>query len=310
MQLELADPFVETPLPEPFPAGSWGFGSEQTRLLAQMLDERFEQEAAPDQSPVHRCTGGSPLIPGARSLVVNTRPLRQSLRFTQALRRANYAVLCMPASQTNSLLDAAHSQAISPRLDNSDLLLITSREALRHLQRAVPDAGRQVPVLAIGPATAQAVRDAGWHLEWHSPVGLNAELLVDALIDRLRPATRLLLARGAQGRELLPRQLQRAGLHVDELHTHRSQPLELPETFWRHLLDNPQAVVIFTSGYAAAKFVSAARVRGLERFGRTLVIGEPTRKALEDIGWHVDAQAQSMDTQGLIDLLNTLEVRG
>ena len=78
-------------------------------------------------------------------------------------------------------------------------------------------------VAAIGPATAAALRDWGVHPDV-VPEEYVAEGLAARLRELIRPGDRVLLPRAAETRDVLVRELEAMGAHVDEVAAYRTRP--------------------------------------------------------------------------------------
>ena len=142
-----------------------------------------------------------------------------------------------------------------------DALLITSANAVRHGGAALARL-RNLPVHAVGAATAEAARDAGFTLV---SIGSGD---VNALLDSIEPAQRLLWLAGAERKAV-----RRDGL--DAVVVYRTIPLkvQLPR------LDG--MVVAVHSARAAARLAELASERGACRIAAISV----DAAALAGAGW-------------------------
>ena len=81
---------------------------------------------------------------------------------------------------------------------------------------------------AIGPATAQALLERGLVADV-VPARFQAEDLAAALLPRISPGSRVLLARAQVAREVLPETLAQAGIQVDVVPVYQArQPQGIP----------------------------------------------------------------------------------
>ena len=105
-----------------------------------------------------------------------------------------------------------------PRLDRYDLVCLTSPNGARLLFERLAERGEDARALAgarvaaIGPGTAAALREAGVIADV-VPERFVAEGLVEALAGQ--PASRVLVARAAEARDVLPDALRERGAEVD-----------------------------------------------------------------------------------------------
>src|SRR5207237_10524263 len=138
----------------------------------------------------------------------------------------------------------------------------------------LPRAGRGLPthikVAAIGPETAVRLRDGGLHPAL-MPARFIAEDLADALAAAMTPQARILLARAAGARDVLPDRLRDAGARVDVLELYRAVP---PADLRQRLAENLDRVDVLT-------FTSSSTVR---HFAEAIDGPPPARVAIACIG--------------------------
>ncbi len=156
---------------------------------------------------------------------------------------------------------------------------------------------------AIGSATATALKELGLAVSI-TPEEYVAESLVTAIRDQVRDS-RILIARAAVARDVIPEALRQIGAQVDVVDAYRTV---IPEASISRIAE------IFTSGHPppnAATFTSSSTVtnffRLLEAAGltppttmRAISIGPITSQTLRDHGWEPAAEADPHDIPGLI----------
>jgi uroporphyrinogen-III synthase/uroporphyrinogen III methyltransferase/synthase len=164
-----------------------------------------------------------PLL-GRRVLV--TRALHQAGKLSEGLHAlgaepVEVAVLEIRAPERFDPLDAALR-----RLDSYDWLILTSANAVRALaeRAAALEIALAQPVrlkvAAIGEATAAAARLIGLPVDF-VPEAYVAEKLVEGLLARAA-GQRILLARAAVARDVIPGALRAAGAEVDVVEAYRN----------------------------------------------------------------------------------------
>ena len=178
-----------------------------------------------------------------------------------------------------------------------DLLCVTSPTGAAHLFDHLRDARdlAGVTVAAIGPGTARALRDRGVEADV-VPDRAVAEGLVEALADV--PVQRALIARAAEGRDVLPDALRSRGASVDVVALYETVPEPLSEEARepRQRAD----YVLFTSASSVRFFASA----GGSLSGPKLVsIGPATSEELRAQGVEPDLEADPHTPDGLIAAL-------
>jgi uroporphyrinogen III methyltransferase / synthase len=184
-----------------------------------------------------------------------------------------------------------------PSPGNYDLVAVTSPNGADLLLDRLRDARELagVTVAAIGPGTARALRDRGIEPDV-VPDRAVAEGLVEALRDV--PVERALIARAAEGRDVLPDALRQRGAHVDVV--------ALYETVAEPLDDGTKAAaagadyLLFTSGSSVRFFVAAG---GSLTGPRLVAIGPATSAELRAHGAEPDVEADPHTPDGLIEAL-------
>lgn len=175
---------------------------------------------------------------------------------------------------------------------DADVVVFTSKTGVELVSAAGWHPG-DATVCAIGPRTADQLRDAGYEVDV-VPAEYSSSGLVAALADRVAGA-RVELARSDHGSAVLLEGLREAGADVTETVLYR---LRRPASAGRSAelaaaggLD----AVCFTSSLTVEHFLDAAADRGIRdaalaglNDGVVGVIGEPTRETAESLRVDVD----------------------
>ncbi len=153
-------------------------------------------------------------------------------------------------------------------------------------------------VAAIGPGTAAALLDHGIRADV-VPERFVAEALVEALEPVDVEGRRVLVARAAEARSVLPESLRARGAQVDDV--------ALYETVAEPLTDAERAgldratYVTFTSS-STVRFLIESGVRP-PAAARVVSIGPVTTATAEEHGLTVDVEAERHDIDGLVEAL-------
>jgi len=225
--------------------------------------------------------------------VAVTRARAQASALAARLRSLGAEVVEAPAIRIEPL------EADVPGLAGYDLLCVTSPNGAEELLRRVRDARALAgPVIAaIGPGTARALRERGIEADV-VPERAVAEGLVEALRDV--PVRRALIARAAEGRDVLPDALRARGAEVDVLALYRTVAEPLDAAARAAALGADYAT--FTSASSARFFHAAA---GTLAGPRLVSIGPATSAALRELGFEPDVEAANHTPDGLIEALLT-----
>jgi uroporphyrinogen III methyltransferase / synthase len=237
-------------------------------------------------------------------VVAVTRARAQASGLAARLRELGAEVVETPAIRIEprpiegELLDAIH------RIDGYSLICVTSPNGVRLLFDALEAANRDARALAgatiaaIGPGTAAELARRGIRAEV-VPERFVAEALVKALEPVAVEGRRVLVARAAEARDVLPEALRSRGAEVDDI--------ALYETVAEPLSDAERAAL---ERATYVTFTSSSTVRFLVESGarppagaRIVSIGPVTSATAEEQGLTVDVEAERHDIEGLVDAL-------
>ncbi|MDX6608503.1 MAG: uroporphyrinogen methyltransferase / synthase [Solirubrobacterales bacterium] len=253
--------------------------------------------------------------------IVVTRAREQASGLAKTLRGLGAEVIELPAIGIEPLLESKEVEQAVERIGDYALIVLTSPNGVRLLFEALRTAGldaralaspekQQVgeagsgaaantgtTVAAIGPGTARALAKCGISADI-VPERFVAESLVEALGTVDVTGKRVLVARAAEARDVIPEHLRGRGAEVDVValyETVREEP-------------SPEAVEAAQSADYVT-FTSSSTVRNLtdalgERFpqvARIVSIGPVTSDAAREAGLEVHVEAERHDVDGLID---------
>jgi uroporphyrinogen III methyltransferase/synthase len=297
----IAERLVAGGRPETEPAAVIERGTHpgQRTLLATLADVADRASQMQIRAPAITLVGSVALLreqiawleerPLHGRTVAVTRARAQASALAARLRSLGAAVVEAPAIQVRPL-DAA-----LPPLRIYDLVCVTSPNGAELLLDRLRDARdlAGITVAAIGPGTARALRQRGIEPDV-VPERAVAEGLVEALKDV--PVERALIARAAEGRDVLPEALRARGAEVDIA--------ALYETVPERLADGAREAA------AAADyllFASASSVRFFAQAGgalegpRLVSIGPATSDELRAHGTEPDVEAEPHTPEGLVE---------
>lgn len=253
-------------------------------------------------------------LPLAGRRVLVTRATHQAGKLSEGLRALGAEPVEIPVLEIRPPASFDPLDAALRQLDSYNWLILTSANAVHALtERAAAleitlAQPSRLKVAAVGEATATSARKAGLKITF-IPEAYVAESLVDGLLQTLhnQPSSqRILLARVAVARDVIPDALRAAGATVDVVDAYRNiLPDAAPEQL-RQALQNGIAVVTFTSSSSATHLAEAAYAAGV---GWPLAdipavsIGPITSQTLRELGWPPAAEANPSDITGLIAAL-------
>jgi uroporphyrinogen-III synthase len=246
-------------------------------------------------------------LDGRRILV--TRARHQAGQLAQILRARGAAVLDVPA------IEIAPPQSCGPldralnNLSQYQWLIVTSANAVDALRARMEALGlpasscAHLRIAAIGSATAQALLALGLPPAI-TPPEYVAESLVKAIGAQTR-GQRVLLARAAVARDVIPGTLRAQGARIDVVDAYRTAIPTDSVTAIRTLFssgDAPDAVT-FTSSSTVVNFLALLHQAGVAAPAslRAVSIGPITSRTLREHGWEPAAEAHPHDLAGLVE---------
>jgi uroporphyrinogen III methyltransferase/synthase len=262
-------------------------------IVVGQVAQRREQLGWLERRPLH----------GRR--VVVTRARAQASGLARTLRELGADVVELPAIRIEPRTDSQEVRDAVARLGDYSLVCLTSPNGVRLLFEAMQEAGRDArglagaTVAAIGPGTARALAERGIVADV-VPERFVAEALVEALADVEVNGKRVLVARPAEARDVLPDALRERGAELDVValyETIRESPEEAE-------IERAQDAdyVTFTSSSTVTNLVAALGDR-FPKSARVVSIGPVTSETARTAGLQVDVEAERHDIDGLLDAL-------
>jgi uroporphyrinogen-III synthase/uroporphyrinogen III methyltransferase/synthase len=245
-------------------------------------------------------------LSGRRVLV--TRAAHQAGKLSEGLRAVGAEPIEVPVLEIQPPASFEPLDTALRQLEVYDWLVLTSANTVRALAERAAELNirleqpASLKVAAVGDATAAAARKAGFAVTL-APDSYVAENLLDGLTQFVA-GRRILLARAAIARDVVPNVLRQAGAEVDVVDAYCNvMPQSAPERL-RSAIDAGIDAVTFTSSSSAAHLAEAARAAGIEfplKGIPAISIGPITSQSLRDLGWEPAAEANVSDIGGLID---------
>jgi uroporphyrinogen III methyltransferase/synthase len=155
-------------------------------------------------------------------------------------------------------------------------------------------------VAAIGPGTARELGRRGIRADV-VPERSVAEALVEALREVPVEGKRVLVARAAEARDVLPDALRERGAQVDVVALYDTVAEELSDETRTAL--GRATYVTFTSSSTVRFFAEAGGLEALGPEARVVSIGPVTSAEARERGIRVDREAERHDIDGLVDAL-------
>jgi len=258
--------------------------------------------------PVSIRSGKELSLAGWRILV--TRASRQSFGLSEPLRELGAEVIEVPTIEIRAPQSFAALDHALIKIDHYDTLILTSVNGVetlfeRYHRQNLPIVDMQhLLVVAIGPATAAAIRSEGVSVSI-VPEKYVAESVVEALRGKITQHSRVLLVRAKVARDVLPDELRKTGAQVDVIEAYETVVPENAAAKLKEVFADPATkphVVTFTSSSTATNFLS---LLGPDRNSllegvRLASIGPVTAATLKQAGLTPDIEAAEYTMQGLV----------
>lgn len=250
---------------------------------------------------------GGPL---AGKTIVVTRARHQASRLSRELEALGARVIELPTIEIGPPDSYAPLDAALSNLQQYQWLIITSANTVRVLAERMALLGLSTEAFAglqcaaIGPATAEALREAGLRVDF-IPNEYVAESIIVVLRDSVS-GKRILLARAAVARDTIPDELRRLGAAVDVVDAYRTLVPPDSVTRVREVFSSPGRLpdaVTFTSSSTVTNFFWLLREAGLEWMPagvRALSIGPITSATLREYGCEPAVEADPHHVPGLV----------
>jgi uroporphyrinogen-III synthase len=265
----------------------------------------------------HHPAASLPLT-GVRVLVGRAR--HQAGALSAALRKSGAEILEIPFIQINPPRSYKQLDSALNRLQTYDWLILTSVNGVEALWERIRKSGRsdvgrllkdkeKLRIAAIGPATEKAIEKHGVTVDV-VPKEYVAESVVRSLKSRVN-AKRVLLVRAKVARDVIPKELRKAGARVDVVEAYETVVPRASRNKLRAALkskDRRPDVVTFTSSSTVKNFVqllemkagtAPATMRGILMSS----IGPVTSATLREQGLPVDIRAKEYTIPGLVQAI-------
>jgi uroporphyrinogen III methyltransferase / synthase len=242
---------------------------------------------------------------GRRVLV--TRSVEQGGRFTELLAAAGAEALSCPVLEVLPAADPAPLDAALANLSATDLLILTSANAVEHFIARLRAAGRDLRALAgveiavVGPKTGEALAAHGLVADL-VPADFRAEGVLELLRERGVTGQRILYPRAELARELLATELAALGAEVDAPIAYRTRPPQQGAERLREALAAGIDAVTFTSSSTVDNLLAMAGEGAPELLANVTIvsIGPLTTATARRHGLTVHVEAASSTLEGMV----------
>jgi uroporphyrinogen III methyltransferase/synthase len=240
--------------------------------------------------------------------IVVTRTRKQAGALSARLRELGADVIELPTIRIEPPTNLREFAELVQDAHGYDWIIFTSANGVNaffDLFFKLYDDAREIggaKIAAIGPATAQRVRDFHFHVDLQPE-----EFVAEAVAREFRKLggienLRILLARAEKARDVLPKSLSALGAIVDEGYAYRTVPETRDVTGARQRFVSEGAdLITFTSSSTVEYFMALdlSMPKGI----KVASIGPITSRTVRESGLKVDVEARRHDIDGLVQAI-------
>ena len=272
----------------------------------------MDQSAAKDGEGV-----STRLLSGLRVLVGRTR--HQASTLSEGLRSLGADVIEIPFIEIRKPRSYKPLDGALKSIAKYDWLILTSVNGVEALatrmtkSRMRPSQMAHLKIAAIGPATAEAIQKCGLKAAV-VPERYIAESVVESLRGKVK-GKRVLLVRARVARDVIPRELRRAGGRVDVVEAYQTAVPPASKRRLQLIMKDPARrphIVSFTSSSTVRNFVALlggqGRCKAIAGDIQLASIGPVTSATLRENGLPVHIEATEYTIPGLIRAVRKISI--
>ncbi|WP_027178523.1 uroporphyrinogen-III C-methyltransferase [Maridesulfovibrio bastinii] len=244
--------------------------------------------------------------------VIVTRAREQASGLVSTLGKLGACVYEFPTISIEPLDDYEAVEKAVLSLVSYDWLIFTSVNGVKYFWKQLDEIGLDARILggievaAIGPATADALRDKGIKPDF-VPEKYVAESVVEGLLEKGIAGKKVLIPRAKVAREVLPQELEKAGAEVEILPVYETRLSNNdPEPIRAAFKETKIHYLTFTSSSTVHNFFELISPKEFELHKdnvKIACIGPVTAKTLSEYGFSPDVQPEEYTIPALVDEL-------
>ena len=259
-------------------------------------------------------TADIPPRPLAGKRVLVGRARHQASALSDALRLLGAEVIEIPFIEIRPPASWRPLDQAIARILDYDWLILTSVNGVQALFARLQKLGKSeadllhLNLAAIGPATRKAIESRGLPVDV-MPEEYVAESVVAELRNQVKGKS-VLLVRAKVARDVIPKELIKAGAKVDVIEAYETVLPETSRTELLSVLRDPRRkpeVITFTSSSTARNFLDLLGTANEALLTGTKLasIGPVTSDTMRRLGLHVDIEAREYTIPGLVATIAT-----
>ncbi len=183
-----------------------------------------------------------------------TRPKSQAAKLVSMLQASQHAVQIMPVIKIKPLPNPAFAIELIKRLKDFDIAIFISANAVHQSAKLIKQyapsfaLNEYLKIAAIGPSTAKAIGEYGWHADILPTDKYDSDGLLQASELQAVTNKEIIIFRGVGGREVLYDNLSQRGANVAQAPTYeRSLPTIENAILNKAFKDKPDGIVVMSN---------------------------------------------------------------
>lgn len=244
--------------------------------------------------------------------VVVTRSREQASQLSEKIRSLGGEPVEFPTIQVVPPSDYRPLDEAINKIEDYRWLIFTSVNGVKHfferlsiLQKDIRNL-QGIHLCAIGPKTKESLEEKYLKVEY-VPSEYRAEAIIKQLKGKVKAGEKVLLPRADIARKDLSQSLQQMGAMVDDVVAYKTiRGKGNAELLRQDLRDGLISLVTFTSSSTVKNFVELLgeeNIKDLLKGVSLASIGPITTKTAEDMGLHIDIEAEEYTIDGLVNAI-------
>lgn len=242
-----------------------------------------------------------------QSQILVTRPAHQAENLCNLIHENNGVPIHFPTIAIIPII--LDSNEIEPLLICADGFIFTSTNAVRCYCSQLDDAKmrdlKNKSCLAIGQATAQALKTVGLNVDLMPLHGYNSEALLALTALQNVSQKNIVIVRGENGREMLAETLKNRGAKVSYQNVYRR---EIPPIDGTEILQEKLDFITITSGEAIENLVKMLPESQYDLLKKIplIVVSERIQTIAKNLGFETIALAQMPSDDAILNTITTI----
>ncbi|MBX9587335.1 MAG: uroporphyrinogen-III synthase [Gammaproteobacteria bacterium] len=234
--------------------------------------------------------------------VLVTRPREQSEKLALKIAELGGRPVVFPTLEIHSVEPAGGWGHLKNRLENADIVVFTSANAVREVFSHQINIPNRCEVAAIGTSTQQALSEAGILCDWVPMRDYRSEGLLELPVFQSVKNKKIIVLAGEGGREFLQDILSERGAHVEKVAVYKRlcpiQDVTLLKEFYSQ---NGSKIIISTSVESLENLLSLSKGFGQHFEIPLMVVSKRIAEIAQAKGFHTVLVADNASDGAILE---------